>query len=178
MKKATLFAAIAVLLACALANPAQAQFHNKGVYLGPNLTLATTPTGFGADIEFGVSPNIGIGGMVRYWGQSETYYGYSWSWSVIIPQLTGSYHFMPDNQLDPYLGARLGYGIYSYSTNVPTVSGYTGYYGKSDVYLTGAAGLRYFFTPRISANGSIEFHLAGYDFVGGTGIVIGVDFTL
>lgn len=172
MKKLSVIAIAFFILAIAFTNPTEAQFKNRGVYLGPNLTLATTPTGFGGDIEFAVSPNFGIGGLIRYWGQSESWSGGSWSWSVIIPQVQGAYHFMPANEVDPYIGARLGYAIYS-------VSGTSYGSAKSDMFLTGTGGLRYFFSPKISVNGSVEFRLGGTDYFGsGLGLVAGIDFTL
>lgn len=157
---------LALLVACV--NTTSAQFRKGATFLGPNLTLATTPIGFGGDIEFALSDNFGLGALIRYWGESVGGY----SWSVIIPQAQGAYHFMPKNEVDPYVGARLGYAIYS-------VSGLSYGTASSDLFLTGTGGLRYFFSPKISVNGSIEFRLAGTDYFGtGLGLVAGVDFTL
>lgn len=173
MKKICTIVLAVLAFSLVMKNTAQAQFKNRGVYLGPNLTLATTPVGFGADIEFAVSPNFGIGGLVRYWGQSISGFGYDYSWTVIVPQLQGAYHFMPGNELDPYAGARLGYAVYSISGTFTSQS------AKSDVFITGTGGMRYFFSPKISLHGSLEFRLAGTDYFGtGLGLVAGVDFTL
>ncbi|MBI5645828.1 MAG: hypothetical protein HY962_02760 [Ignavibacteriae bacterium] len=169
----------ALFLAVALFAPqtSQAQYNQGKMFLGPVLDL-NTPIGFGAEFEVGVSPNIGIGGLIRYWGKSETVPGGESSWSVIIPQVVGYYHFMPGNQLDPYAGARLGYGIYnsSFDSNIP---GYTySLSGKSGIFLNAAGGVRYFFNRSIAVNGSLEFRIAGEEYVNDLGFLVGLDFTL
>lgn len=165
---------LALVLLIAWSDVSQAQFNKGGIYLGPNLTLKD-PLGFGADIEFGVSDNVGIGGLIRYFSESQTiaFYG-DWSWTVFIIQATGYYHFIPNDKIDPYLGARLGYAVYSYEAP----SGYSAS-DNSGIYLGAAGGLRYFFTQRISGNASLEFKLAGEKiFSDDLGIMVGVDFTL
>jgi hypothetical protein len=101
MLKVTLFAAVALVLCT---STSEAQFRHGGNYLGPVLTLATDPIGFGVQYEYGISENVGIGGIIRYWGQSEDFFYGSVSWSTVIPQFQAAYHFMPGNQLDPYAG--------------------------------------------------------------------------
>lgn len=174
MKKVcTIAFALFVILAMTTSD-SQAQFKNRGVYVGPNLTLATDPVGFGGDIEFAISPNFGLGGLIRYWGTSYNYGYGSYDWTVICPQFQAAYHFMPGNQVDPYVGARLGYAIYSASTPSGVTSS-----AKSDMFFTGTGGMRYFFNPGLSLHGSIEFRLGGTDYFGGSlGLVAGVDFTL
>ena len=156
-----------------------AQFDNHKMFLGPVVVLATDPVGFGAELEVGVSDNVGVGGMIRYWGKSFSSSAYDWKWSIIMPQVVGYYHFMPRQQLDPYAGARLGYAIYSSSV---TDHGFG--YAFSDgsaggMFLNAAGGLRYFFNHSISVNGSLEFRIAGTDYFGGSlGFILGLDFTL
>ncbi len=170
MKKLSVIAIAFFILAIAFTNPTEAQFKNRGVYLGPNLTLQS-PVGFGGDIEFAVSPNFGLGGIVRYWNISSP----GWSLSIIIPQVQAAYHFMPGNELDPYIGARLGYAVVSISYE----SGYSTGAASSTTYLTGCGGLRYFFSPKVSINGSVEFLLGtNAYFSSGLGLVAGIDFTL
>ncbi|MBR9977208.1 MAG: outer membrane beta-barrel protein [Bacteroidetes bacterium] len=168
--KVTLLATVAVLLCT---STGKAQFHEGGSWLGPVLTLATDPIGFGAQYEYGVSENIGIGGIVRYWGKSESIFGHSWSWSVVMPQFQAAYHFMPGDQLDPYAGARLGFALYSDNIDFTTSS------GSSGLFLTAYGGLRYFFSPTIAGNGQLEFRVAGDDYFGGSlQLTVGVDFVL
>jgi hypothetical protein len=149
-----------------------AQFRHGGNWLGPVLTV-TDPIGFGAQYEHGISPNIGIGGIIRYWGTSVKYFGGEYSWSVIVPQFQGAYHFMPGDQFDPYAGGRLGWGIYSEDREFGSAS------ASSGLFLTAYGGLRYFFSPKISGNGSLEFRVAGDNYFGSSiQVSVGVDFTL
>ena len=154
-----------------------AQFNKGKMFLGPVVDFHD-PIGFGGEFETGVSENIGIGGLVRYWGQSQSYsYGKA-TWSVIILQAVGYYHFMPGQTLDPYVGARLGYAVYSssFDSNIPGYSYSAG--GESGLSLNGSGGLRYFFNRSISINGSLEFRLAGEKYFDDFGFLVGVDFTL
>jgi hypothetical protein len=174
----TLLAAVAFVLCTSTSD---AQYRKGGNWLGPVLTLATDPIGFGVQYEYGLTPNIGLGGIIRYWGRSyDFFYGTS-TVSIIIPQLQAAYHFMPGDQLDPYAGGRLGYAIYSssidykapYSGNDYTNS------GSGDLFLTAYGGLRYFFNPKISGNGQLEFRVAGDDYFDSSiQLSIGVDFTI
>jgi hypothetical protein len=165
-------AAICLVL---LSGTSNAQFRTGKSFLGVNLTLATDPLLFGAQFEYALNPNWGIGGLIRYASKSynSTWSGYDWSYTYIIPQAQGAYHFMPGNEADPYVGARLGYVIISSSGTV------YGAAATSDVFLNGIAGVRYFFSPKVSGNGSLEFRLAGTDYWGSSvGLMIGIDFTL
>ena len=150
-----------------------AQFRHRGNWLGPALTLATDPIGFGVNFEHGVSDNVGIGGIIRYWGKSYEYIGYDVSWTVIMPQFQAAYHFTPGEQLDPYAGGRLGWSIFSWDDDrlsEPYSSG---------LFLTAYGGLRYFFSPKVAGNGNLEFRVAGDDFFGSSlQLTVGVDFTL
>ncbi|MFZ1728535.1 MAG: hypothetical protein WBQ23_02290 [Bacteroidota bacterium] len=167
-----LLAAVAFVLCT---STSEAQYTKGGNWLGPVLTLATDPIGFGAQYEHGLTPNVGIGAIVRYWGKSYGESGNSWSWSIIMPQFQGAYHFMPGEQLDPFAGGRLGWAIYSYSSDYSTFSGG----GSGGLFLTAYGGVRYFFTPKIAGNGQLEFRVAGDDYFGGSiQLSVGVDFTI
>ncbi len=180
MKQFATFTLLVTVFALAIPNQSDAQVNKGRNFLGANLTF-TDPIGFGAQFEAMISPNIGIGAMIRYWGQSESQsgfgYTYEWSYTIIMPQAVGYYHFMPGNELDPYAGARLGYGIHSVEVKT---TGYTGSVSEnSGLFLTATGGVRYFFTPKVSINGSLEFRLAGEKyFADDLSILAGVDFTL
>jgi len=165
--------AVAALILSLCASISQAQFRHGGNWLGPNLTLATDPIGFGVDFEHGVSENVGLGGIIRYWGKSGSSAGSSWSWSTIMPQFQAAYHFMPGDQLDPFAGGRLGWAIFSWKSDI------VGATGESGLFLTAYGGLRYFFNPQISGTGTLEFRVAGDDYFGSTiQLTIGANFTL
>lgn len=165
-----MIAAVALMLCT---STSQAQFRQGGNWLGPLLTVATDPIGFGVQYEYGINKNVGIGGILRYWGKSSSSAGYDWSWSIVMPQFQGAYHFMPGDQLDPYAGGRLGWAVYSFSSDFVSAS------DEGGLFLTAYGGLRYFFSPKIAGNGQLEFRVAGDDYFGGSiQLTLGVDFTL
>ena len=166
-------AVLAALLLVVSTSIGSAQFRHGGSWLGPVLTLATDPIGFGVQYEHGISPNVGIGGIIRYWGKSVTSGGFDASWSIIMPQFQGAYHFTPGDQLDPYAGGRLGWAIYSYDSDFGSAS------DSGGLFLTAYGGLRYFFSPKISGNGQLEFRVAGDDYFNSSiQLSVGVDFTI
>ncbi len=165
-----------------LTSSVQAQGFRKGEHLlGVAVTVATDPVGFGVNYEYGVTPEVGIGGLLRYWGKSVSTFGGELNWSVIMPQAQVFYHFMPKNEVDPYVGGRLGYAIYSTSWDAKGDS-FLNPAPKTEsggLFLTGVGGVRYFFSPKVAANASLEFRIAGTDyFDSGIGLIIGVDFVL
>ena len=175
------FGVCVLVLTMAMVAPetSNAQFNKGKMFLGPAIDLGRNVIGLGAQFEVGISDNIGIGGIARYWGDSETFSSGESSWSLIVIQATGYYHFMPGQNLDPYVGARLGYAVYDFSfdSNIPGYS-YTGG-GESGLFLNGAGGLRYFFNRSIAINGSLEFRLAGEKyFDDDLAFLVGVDFLL
>lgn len=164
-----------------LTSSAQAQGFRKGDHvLGANLTVATTPVGFGVNYEYGVTPEIGIGGILRYWGRSQNFAGGGeLTWSVIMPQAQVLYHFMPKNEVDPFVGGRLGYAIYSSSYKTSEFGFSYKDSNAGGLFLTATGGVRYFFSPKVAGNANIEFRIAGEDyFDSGLGLTIGVDFVL
>lgn len=168
--KTVLFAAVVFAL---FTSTSDAQFKHRGNWLGPVLTLATDPVGFGVNFEHGIGKNVGIGGIIRYWGKSYSYIGYDLSWTIIMPQFQAAYHFMPGDQVDPYAGGRLGWAVFSFDDDRVSDP------YESGLFLTAYGGLRYFFTPKIAANGSLEFRVAGDDFFGSSlQLTVGADFTL
>ncbi len=172
---------IAALVFVLNTNASQAQFRHGGNWLGPVLTLATDPIGFGVQYEHGISANVGIGGIIRYWGHSEDFVYGTLTASTVVPQFQAAYHFMPGDQLDPYAGGRLGWAIRSVSVdyNPPYTS-----YSESDsdasgLFLTAYGGLRYFFNPSVAGNVQLEFRVAGKDYFDSSiQLSVGVDFTI
>lgn len=159
-----------------------AQFNKPGQWVGAHFVL-TDPVGFGASFEYALEENIGLGGQLRYWSWSKDFFSATFTETVIMPQAVGNYHFQPNEKVDPYVGARLGFAIYSYSYDVDdelmdpinedeaTES--------SGLFLTFAGGIRYFFTPQWSGRGELEFQIAGTEYFGSAILLqLGVDYTL
>jgi hypothetical protein len=170
--------ALAAFFFVTLSDAGQAQYKKGGLYLGPTLTF-TDPIGFGASLEYGIGDNIGIGGLLRFWSQSQTSGYIEFTGTIIMPQVLGYYHFMPKNALDPFIGARFGYAIQNASAK-NTLTGQSASASESSgAWLSLAGGTRYFFTSKISGQASLEFKLAGEKyFADDFDFMIGVDFTL
>ena len=159
----------ALLVVAGLASAAPPVFNMNGFYLTPQLGIASWGGSipFGVNAEYGLTKNIGIGGtaMLQFWNEE----GISESWIMLSAE--GYYHFdINVDKLDLYVGAGLGYGIYSVSGTLLSGS------GSSGLILEPLAGVRYYFSPKIAASlrltGSI---VGGYTGVGGA---IGVTFVL
>jgi Outer membrane protein beta-barrel domain len=157
-----------------------AQFHKSGQWIGAHLVLATDPIGFGANYEYAIEENMGIGGILRYWGGGFSSGGIDVDWTVIMPQAIFNYHFQPREKVDPYVGARLGFAIYN--STWTSADRQLEHYSDSQsggLFLTAAGGARYFFTPQISGHAAIEFRVAGEDYFDSAIILhLGADFTL
>ena len=159
----------ALLVVAGLASAATPVFNMNGFYLTPQLGLASWggSVPFGVNGEYAVTKNIGIGGtaMFQFWSDS----GVSESWIMLSAE--GYYHFdINVENLDLYVGAGLGYGIYSVSGTLLSGS------GSSGLILEPLAGVRYYFSPKIAVSlrltGSV---VGGYTGFGGA---IGVTFVL
>ncbi len=162
MKKHVLFLTAAALMGAAVLFPsrASAQFTNGSDYIGPELGLGL---GYGGGVVIGGmfeapithpgtvgSGRLAIAGRLDYYSWSDGYYSYSF-----IPiGVYCDYHFaMADPKWDLFLGLGLGYVIVnaSYSGDL---NGYS--YGyNSNVFVTGQAGFRYFFSPNMAIRAEI-----------------------
>lgn len=133
---------------------------NVGVGLGSQF-LASGAKGMppvGLSFEVGVSDKISVGAYGGYasakldWG-----FGGEWKYSYILAAARGSYHFdFNVENLDPYVGAMLGYNIASVKVNNDTPAG-----ASAGGVLWGAhAGARYYFSPKVGVFGEVGYGVA------------------
>jgi opacity protein-like surface antigen len=184
MKSIATVMCLAFCALCFLPSSSKAQYYDKGKQIiGLNLNLLTDALGYGADYEYGYDENFGVGGIIRYWGKSSEEAYQKSSKSLFLIQVQGLYHFTPKEQVDPFLGARLGYGFSKFKSE----SNFTGEWRDvanttdgSGAYLNAFVGARYHFSPKISANGSLELRLIGKNVLweNVASIVLGVGYTL
>lgn len=168
MKKLLLTAVSFALVLCA--SLGNAQYEKGKNFLGPHLGLSGIGSTFtiGADYEYGVTENIGVGGLFDYWSYDFSSFGFSsgYSYKYITIGGTGSYHFMMDDKKwDPFVGLALGYYIVSVTTPAGGIS--TGL-DVSRLFLGGQGGVRYFFTPKLAGQARVGF--------GAYILAVGVDF--
>jgi hypothetical protein len=160
----SLIITLAVLL---LQAAAAAQYTVGRHYAGPSVGLSFLGSTFqlGGNYEYGLHVdnfgNIGIGGVLRYWGYSENIGGVKFSYTNILIGAQGNYHFeiKENRQLDPYAGIVLAYDGGSVSrtgdSSVPTPS-------HGGFWLGFQGGLRYFIEPNIALTVRVGFGTLSY----------------
>jgi hypothetical protein len=135
---------------------------NKGViYLTPQIGLNSWAVPFGANVEFAMTENIGVGGTVTL---------YFWSGaSVIIPSVNAAYHFtmLEVEKLDLFAGAEAGFAIYNAGEGIT---------GSSGIYISPFVAGRYWFSENLGASVRLNIGLIG-DWAGAGGM-FGVVFKL
>jgi hypothetical protein len=145
-----------------------AQYIPAKHYTGPSIGLSFLGSSFqfGVNYEYGINienfGNIGVGGILRYWGYSENFTGGKWSYTNILIGAQGNYHFAihGNEQLDPYAGIVLAYdgGSVSYSgpgKNYPTPS-------HGGLWIGAQGGLRYWLNPNLALTGRVGFGTLSY----------------
>ena len=139
------FVVFAMGIGLAVAGPAE--FSKGNFFLTPQVGFASWggSVPFGVNAEYAISENIGVGGtaMAQFW--SDTWGSVSW----IMLSAEANYHFIKLNasKFDLYVGAGLGYGIYSVSYASGYIMGGT---GSSGLILEPIVGGRYYISPKIA----------------------------
>lgn len=151
-------------------------FENK-TYVGPSLGYGFGSVSFGAQGEYATSENIGIGADIGYTSFSDAFgissnFGQEAkvSYTLFGILFSGSYHFMPKKQFDPYIKLGLGYFNWdvSFSDNSGMNSGAAAY--ASGVGIGAQVGARYHFNDNLSARlslGTPFLFAAGVDYAFG-----------
>ncbi len=166
-----------------------AQYKMGAHYIGVNATVVTEPVGWGINYEFGFDENIGLGLVVRYWSLREGKLYISTGTgtlkrSIIMPTVQAAFHFLPKAQFDPYGGIRVGYSIYdeSWETAGNVYDNPPDERAESGITMSLMGGFRYFVTPKISIDGTLEYFAVHdedyFDNQATTGMMFSVNFTL
>lgn len=152
---------------------ALAQYEKDKSTVGPRVGLGYNGSGlsFGAGYEYGITPEISVGGLFDYytWSYDAGFGGGKYTYIVVGAQ--GNYHFGKllkwDAKLDPFAGLVLAYENVSWSWNNGT--SYAGYSPSASGIVLGAqAGIRYFLSPTWALYGQVGFGI--------TYLKVGVDF--
>jgi hypothetical protein len=174
MKRVLTISAVVLLVAMvALPGVASAQdnaWHQKDMVLSAGVGIglsglygsSSTPPIFAA-FETGVAEKITLGGLVAYAGSSNDFGYGKWSYTYIIIEARGAYHFLDHNpKFDAYGGLGLGYNIVSSSVtwqNSQFQNLYGGVYSASASYMIFDifAGARYYFSPKFAVQGEVGY---------------------
>lgn len=142
---------------------------NIGIGLGSNLGgsgYSNTIPPISASLEYGITEDISVGGLVSYSGSSykiPTGFGdYEFTYSYIVIGARGSYHLDVSDKFDPYGGLLLGYNIASVNVNEP--AGYTGFpinaTSAGGIILAGHVGGRYYFNEKTAAFAELGYGIS------------------
>jgi hypothetical protein len=149
-------------------------FKAKDFYVGAHLGLGGgwySTIGPVVNIEYGVLSNLGITASTGFFGYTEGFTGYTWSYTSIPVIVGANYHFdlLRVNKLDTWIGIGLGYtfGGWSSSDASRAYTGSVGSYFSWD----GRLGGRYYFSDKLAAKLEFGYWSLGY-------ARIGVDFKL
>ena len=171
------FSFIIVLLLLLAADEAAAQLEMNKHYLGPSVGLSFLGPTFqiGLNYEYALHQDnvgiMGIGGIFRYWGYTESEEGGEFSYSDVLIGAQGNYHFrVADKKYDPYAGLVLAYDAGTVDWEGDEQRD-TPVYGGFWIGLHG--GLRYWVNPDLALHGRISFGTLNYG-----AIEAGVDFKI
>ncbi len=151
-------------------------YQKELLWVGPTLGYGFGNIGYGANGEYGLTDNIGLGAELGLTSFSEDFGGMlgnktSFEYSLLGILVAGSYHLTPGEKFDPYIKAGVGYFNWDFvytqdgkEVDLPT--------GTSSAYTSGVTptfqiGTRYHFNQMVSARASL-----GYPFI----FAAGVDF--
>ncbi len=175
LRSVTTAAALLTLIATTIAVPASAatapsaiRGYEQGrmVLSGSlGLGLANTYGGNGSPLvaataEFGMTPNISVGGSAGFASSKYGYADYTAKYTYTVVAARGSYHFTqvaPDKPLDVYAGLALGYNHVGVSETGPFAFGYS--VGTSYALYGVYGGARWWLNPRTAVFGELGYGL-------------------
>ena len=143
---------------------AELTFAKGDLFLTPQIGINSYAIPFGANVEYAITENIGVGGTVMVWLWND----FGFSQSIIMPSVDAAYHFtmLELDKLDLFAGVGLGYAIYSSDYGI----------GASGIYISPFVAGRYWFSNKLGVSLRLNLGLIG-DW-SGVGGLLGVVFKL
>ncbi len=166
-----------------LSGKTSAQFETGRNYAGPSLGLSFLGSAFqlGANYEYGMplkdigidAPGkLGVGGLLRYWSYSTSYFYGKWSYTDILLGAQGNYHFdLKNSKFDPWIGMVLAFDFGKVSWDGPEKKPYWTEPAHGGFWLGLHAGSRYWISPNLAVSARIGFGTLSYG-----ALDLGVDF--
>lgn len=156
-----------------------AQFSVEKHYLGPSIGLSflgSVPQ-IGFNHEYGMHVkdfgDIGIGGIFRYWGYNQSFWGGEWSYSNVVIGGQGNYHFKIENpKVDLWGGLVLALQTGSVSYKGNNANQYSSP-SNGGVWLAFQGGGRYWLSNDFALSGRLCLGTLSY-----SALEIGVDWKL
>jgi hypothetical protein len=155
-----LFTVVFAIVLCSTLFLGAQEFTKGGKYLTPQIGLNSYTVPIGANFEYGISDNVGIGGSLMLWLGS--------GWTVINPSGEVAYHFtkIEVDKLDVFAGGSIGFSIYSSDFGT----------GSSGIFLSPFGAARYYFSDKMAGMLKLYFSITG-DW-NGVGAIIGLTFRM
>ena len=174
-----LVAISAVVLCLCMARESRAQYVHDGsqfvgATVGINFNDGDVP--IGVNYEYNTRRDVGIGGVFRYWTRTTFHFsdGGTYVWTSYLIGAQGNYHFkVPQREIDPFLGAILGYSINQGAARNTIYTSYSSQSAPSNFIFAIQAGTRYFIADNFALVGKLVFGSGSYNV-----IEIGGDFGL
>ena len=137
----------ALLLTFSFVFSTEKEFTRGFQFVSPLIGLNNYALPVGANFEFGLTKNIGIGGTATLWSWGEDY----WSNTLINLSVDAAYHFtdLKVKKLDLFAGGGLGISIYSWKWKSEYENIYEGATASSGIYIQPYVGARYFFSQKL-----------------------------
>lgn len=136
-------------------------FTKGDMFLTPQIGFNSWAIPFGANFEYAMTENIGVGGTIMMWFWSGA--------SVILPSVDAAYHFttLEVDKLDLFAGVGVGFAIYNAGAGIS---------GSSGIYIDPFVAGRYWFSDKIGVSLRLNIGLIG-DW-SGVGGLLGVVFKI
>jgi len=161
MRKLTILFVIIIAIGTSKIN---AQGFGKGdLMIGPTLGLSYG-LAFGVTGDYGLTDNWSIGGDIMYTSRKTSLFTTSINETVIGILVDGAYHFMPNQQWDPYVKGGLGYMIWNNDAPAGWASA-----TSSGLGFVLQGGCRYYLNEKLALRASLGFPY----YIG-----VGIDFKL
>lgn len=162
----TAIKSLIVILFLLIIKNANAQYEVGKHYAGPSLGLSflgsTAQLGLNYEYAFEIKDfgTVGAGGIFRYWGYKEGFFGGNRDISNILIGGQFNYHFKIDNtKFDPWAGVVLSFVTASVKRNYASIYSEPSYGG---FWLGFHGGTRYWLTPTIALTGRVGFGTLSY----------------
>ncbi|MES2767364.1 MAG: outer membrane beta-barrel protein [Bacteroidota bacterium] len=163
MKRVTALFCLCVVLS--VNSYGQTGFQKGRTWIGPTIGYGFGGIGFGAGVEYGITPNIGFGLEGAYSSFTQDQIGIKIDYTIITALAAASYHFSPGEQFDPFVKAGIGYINVDQKFQDSALNAFFQPAYASGIGITGQIGARYSITPNIDLRAAI-----GYPFLASVGV--------
>lgn len=165
MKKGLLFIALALVSLLGSAQVYEEGGINANLGIGLGLAYgagdATLPP-LSVAVDYGLTPNISLGGYIGYAGAKEELLDYTWKYNYTIIGARGAYHLDRSDDLDLYGGVMLAYvvGSVKFESDNEALEAFVVEPTVGGVGFSAFVGGRYMFSEKVGAFGEMGYGIS------------------